>query len=102
MPGTITRNGNSILGTAAMSGVRRAAFIESAAMARCTTRKSVHQYLNDSTNPRPITIPNHSTPIGFAVGPAKILSTSARTSRERAPRAPTIRRRRAGRDTQPA
>ena len=43
MPGTITRNGNSIFGTAAMSGVRRAAFIESAAIARCTTRKSVHQ-----------------------------------------------------------
>ena len=33
----------NILGTAAISGVRRAAVIESAAMARCTTRKSVHQ-----------------------------------------------------------
>ena len=43
MPGTITRNGNNIFGTAAMSGVRRAAFIDSAAIARCTTRKSVHQ-----------------------------------------------------------
>ncbi len=43
MPGTMTRNGNSIFGTAAMSGVRRAADIEFAAMARCTTRKSVHQ-----------------------------------------------------------
>ncbi len=42
-PGRITRNGNSILGTAAISGVRRAAVIESAAIARCTTRKSVHQ-----------------------------------------------------------
>ena len=30
-------------GTAAISGVRRAASIESAAIARCTTRKSVHQ-----------------------------------------------------------
>ena len=43
MPGTITRNGNSIFGTAAISGVRRAADIELAAIARCTTRKSVHQ-----------------------------------------------------------
>jgi hypothetical protein len=66
MPGTITRNGNSIFGMAAISGVRRAAFIESAAIARCTTRKSVHQYPNDRTNPRPITMPNHSTPIGLA------------------------------------
>jgi len=43
IPGKITRNGNSILGSAPMSGVRRAALIELAAMARCTTRKSVHQ-----------------------------------------------------------
>src|SRR5881392_557090 len=43
MPGRITRNGNSIFGNAAMRGVRRAAVIEFAAMARCTTRKSVHQ-----------------------------------------------------------
>ena len=43
MPGTITRNGKNIFGTAAMSGVRRAALIDSAAIARCTTRKSVHQ-----------------------------------------------------------
>ena len=43
IPGTMTRNGNSIFGTAAMSGVRRAAVIEFAAMARWTTRKSVHQ-----------------------------------------------------------
>ena len=42
-PGMITRNGKSILGIAAMSGVRRAAAIESAAIARWTTRKSVHQ-----------------------------------------------------------
>src|SRR5205807_9580618 len=66
MPGRITRNGNSIFGNAAMRGVRRAAVIEFAAMARCTTRKSVHQYPNDSTNPSPITRPNHSTPTGFA------------------------------------
>ncbi len=33
----------SILGTAAIKGVRRAAVIEPAAIARCTTRKSVHQ-----------------------------------------------------------
>ena len=38
-PGT----GKNIFGTAAMSGVRRAADIESAAIARCTIRKSVHQ-----------------------------------------------------------
>jgi len=66
MPGRITRNGKHILGSAAMSGVRRAAVIEFAAMARCTTRKSVHQYPNDSTKPRPMTSPNHSTPTGFA------------------------------------
>ena len=42
-PGKMTRNGNNIFGNAAMSGVRRAALMESAAMARCTTRKSVHQ-----------------------------------------------------------
>ena len=42
-PGRITRNGKNILGSAAISGVRRAEVIESAAMARCTTRKSVHQ-----------------------------------------------------------
>ena len=42
-PGMITRKGKNILGNAAMSGVRRAAVIDSAAMARWTTRKSVHQ-----------------------------------------------------------
>ena len=36
-------NGMSHLGQRASSGVRRAAFIESAAIARWTTRKSVHQ-----------------------------------------------------------
>ena len=51
-----------------MSGVRRAAVMESAAIARCTTRKSVHQYPNDSTNPSPIASPNHSTPIGLFAG----------------------------------
>src|SRR5437879_13925376 len=65
MPGRITRNGNSIFGNAAMSGVRRAAVIEFAAMARWTTRKSVHQYPNDSTNPSPMTRPNHPTPTGL-------------------------------------
>ena len=43
MPGTITMNGMIIFGNAAISGVRRAADMESAAMARWTTRKSVHQ-----------------------------------------------------------
>jgi hypothetical protein len=43
MPGRMTRAGKSIFGTAAMSGVRRAASIELAAIARWTTRKSVHQ-----------------------------------------------------------
>ena len=51
-----------------MRGVRRAAPIESAAIARCTTRKSVHQYPNDSTNPRPIATPKTSMPIGFVSG----------------------------------
>src|SRR5438874_3852062 len=68
MPGTITRNGNNIFGTAAISGVRRAADIEWAAMARCTTRKSVHQYPKDSTKPSPMATPNHSTPMGLEVG----------------------------------
>src|SRR6476660_10546949 len=61
----MTRKGKNIFGNAAMSGVRRAAVMESAAIARCTTRKSVHQYPNDSTNPSPMTSPNHSTPIGL-------------------------------------
>src|SRR5687768_18385633 len=39
--------------------------MDSAAMARWTTRKSVHQYPNDSTKPRPMARPNHSTPIGL-------------------------------------
>src|SRR5712692_6951834 len=67
-PGRITRKGNNILGIAAIRGVRRAALIESAAMARCTTRKSVHQYPNESTNPSPITSPNHSTPSRLVCG----------------------------------
>ena len=37
IPGRITRKGKSIFGTAAISGVRRAAVIESAAIARWTT-----------------------------------------------------------------
>src|SRR3954467_6572657 len=53
MPGRMTMNGNSIFGTAAMSGVRRAAVIESAAIARCTTRKSVHQYAEREHEPEP-------------------------------------------------
>ena len=65
IPGRMTRKGNSIFGIAAISGVRRAALMEFAAMARCTTRKSVHQYPNESTKPRPITRPNHSTPTGL-------------------------------------
>jgi len=43
MPGRMTNAGKSIFGTAAMSGVRRAADIDCAAMARWMTRKSVHQ-----------------------------------------------------------
>ena len=43
IPGRMTRNGNSILGNAAMIGVRRAALMFSAAIARWMTRKSVHQ-----------------------------------------------------------
>ena len=43
MPGTITMNGIIILGSAAMTGVRRDADMEFAAMARWITRKSVHQ-----------------------------------------------------------
>ena len=43
MPGRITRAGKSIFGMAPIRGVRRAADIDSAAIARCTTRKLVHQ-----------------------------------------------------------
>src|SRR5438128_12649574 len=68
IPGRITRKGNSIFGIAAINGVRRAADIDFAAIARCTTRKSVHQYPNDRTNPNPIANPNHSMPIGFDDG----------------------------------
>src|SRR3954449_11396828 len=66
-PGRITRNGKNIFGTAAISGVRRAEVIESAAIARWTTRKSVHQYPNERTNPRPIARPNASTPSGLVL-----------------------------------
>ncbi len=58
-------NGRNILGMVPMSGVRRAADMESAAMARCTTRKFVHQYPKLNTNPSPATMPNSSTPMGF-------------------------------------
>ena len=43
MPGRMTRNGKNIFGTAATSGVLRAAVMFLAAMARWTTRKLVHQ-----------------------------------------------------------
>ena len=43
IPGRMTMNGMNIFGKAAISGVRRAADMELAAMARCTTRKFVHQ-----------------------------------------------------------
>ena len=43
MPGTMMMNGNSIFGSAAITGVRRAADAELAAMARWITRKLVHQ-----------------------------------------------------------
>ena len=43
MPGRITSTGKIIFGTAAMSGVRRAALMFLAAIARWTTRKFVHQ-----------------------------------------------------------
>ena len=60
-------NGMKIFGNAANNGVRRAADMLSAAMARCTTRKSVHQYPNESTKPKPATRPKTSTPIGFSL-----------------------------------
>ncbi len=67
-PGRMTTNGTSILGKAATIGVRRAAFMSCATIARCTTRKSVHQYPNDSTKPRPMIMPNRPMPMGFASG----------------------------------
>src|SRR5882724_4124193 len=69
IPGRITSTGKIIFGTAAINGVRRAALMFLAAIARCTTRKLVHQYPNESTNPSPKTIANQSTPIGLADGP---------------------------------
>src|SRR2546425_7980036 len=53
MPGRITRNGKHILGSAAMSGVRRAAGIEVAPPGRCTTQEAVDPEPEDSTKPRP-------------------------------------------------
>src|SRR5215831_11632086 len=67
IPGTIIKKGINIFGSAPMSGVLRAAVWDSAAMALCTIRKLVHQYPNESTNPRPTKIPYHSTPNGLAV-----------------------------------
>jgi hypothetical protein len=67
-PGKITRNGKNILGMAAISGTRRAFSCESVAIAVWITRKSVHQYPNDSTNPSPIASPNHSTPKRVGIG----------------------------------
>src|SRR5678815_1524563 len=66
IPGTMIRNGINIFGIAPMSGVLRAAVVDSAAMALCTIKKLVHQYPNERTNPRPAKIPYHFTPIGFA------------------------------------
>src|SRR5260370_4376681 len=60
--GRMTRNGKSIFGNAPISGVRLAALMDLAAMAGCTTRKSVHQEPKDNTKPKPITSPNDSTP----------------------------------------
>ena len=57
MPGRIVMNGTNIFGNAPMIGVRRAAEIESEAIARCTSTKLVVQYPNDSTKPRPNTMP---------------------------------------------
>src|SRR5678816_4766986 len=67
-PGRMTRTGKSILGKAAINGVHRAEFMEFAAMARWITRKSVHQYPNESTKPSPMVRPNHSTPRRLVCG----------------------------------
>ena len=68
-PGKIASTPYMSFGNAAMSGVRCAAASSSAASARCTTRKSVHQYPKLCTNPRPNTIANHCTAIGLSVEP---------------------------------
>ena len=57
IPGTTTTNGMNIFGNDAMIGARRAAEIESEAIARCTSTKLVVQYPKESTKPRPNTIP---------------------------------------------
>ena len=62
----MTMKGIIILGSAAMTGVRREADMELAAIARWITRKSVHQYPNDITNPRPATSPKTSIPMGLS------------------------------------
>ena len=43
MPGTMIKKGINIFGRAPISGVLRAAIVDSAAMALCTMRKLVHQ-----------------------------------------------------------
>ena len=57
MPGMITRNGTTILAKVPMIGAERAAVIESAAIARCTSTKFVVQYPKDKTKPSPKTMP---------------------------------------------
>src|SRR6478609_8183053 len=57
MPGRIVMNGTNIFGKAPMIGVLRADEIELEAIARWTSTKLVVQYPNDSTNPRPKTMP---------------------------------------------
>src|ERR1035437_7935580 len=72
MPGMMIMKGKNILGRVPISGVRRAADMESAAMARWTTRKFVHQYPNESTKTRTATMLKISTPLGVFGGTAQI------------------------------
>src|SRR5512135_2677046 len=65
-PGITTRIGMRIFGNAARIGVVRAAVRFFEASARWTTRKSVVQYPNDNTKPRPITTPTQLTPSGLS------------------------------------
>jgi hypothetical protein len=56
-PGRITINGTIILKAAPMIGAIFAERRSRAARTRCTTRKSVVQYPNEITQPKPNTIP---------------------------------------------
>jgi hypothetical protein len=68
-PGMTVTSGMKIFGYAAMIGVRRAALMFFADSARWTSAKLVVQYPNESTKPRPNTMPSQCAPSGLSVPP---------------------------------